>query len=126
MKDVKTPRPAMALLWVALGAVPGALLRWALANTLIANTLGCFVVGASGLLDSPSPRRVLLVGVGFAGSLTTFSTWVLQLVVHLQKGQWEALLSQILQDGALGLAGLLLGATLHRQRGRLSQRLLKR
>ncbi|MFM7640383.1 MAG: FluC/FEX family fluoride channel [Cyanobium sp.] len=126
MKKVKIPGPAMALLWVALGAVPGVLLRWLLANTLIANTLGCFVVGASGLLDSPSPRRMLLVGVGFAGSLTTFSTWVLQLVVHLQNGQWEALLSQILRDGALGLVGILLGATLHRQRSRLSQRLLKR
>lgn len=126
MKKVKIPGPAMALLWVALGAVPGVLLRWLLANTLIANTLGCFVVGVSGLLDSPSPRRMLLVGVGFAGSLTTFSTWVLQLVVHLQNGQWEALLSQILRDGALGLVGILLGATLHRQRSRLSQRLLKR
>lgn len=120
------PGPAMALLWVALGAVPGALLRWALANTLVANTLGCFVVGASGLLDSPSTRRMLLVGVGFAGSLTTFSTWVLQLAAHLQRGHGEALLGQILRDGAMGVGAMLMGAALHRQADRLSRRRLKR
>ncbi|MFN9629077.1 MAG: fluoride efflux transporter FluC [Cyanobacteriota bacterium] len=110
-----------ALLWVALGAIPGALLRWSLANTLLANTLGCFVVGASGLLTSPSPRRRLLVGIGFAGSLTTFSTWILSLVVHLQQHQWAELLLLILRDGVFGLGALGFGAALHRllQRQRL-------
>lgn len=105
----------MALVWIALGAVPGSLLRWSLANTLVANTLGCFVVGASGLLGSASTRRRLLVGIGFAGSLTTFSTWILELVALLQGGQWPLLLSQIVRDGSLGLAALLLGTTLHRR-----------
>lgn len=126
MSRERLARPAMALLWVALGAAPGALLRWSLANILVANTLGCFVVGASGLLESASTRRRLLVGVGFAGSLTSFSTWVLTLLRHLQRGEWEALLSQIVRDGAMGLAAILLGAALYRQRGRLSPRRLKR
>lgn len=103
------------LLWVALGAIPGALLRWGLPGTMVANTLGCFVFGAAGLLDSPSSRRRWLVGVGFASSLTTFSSWILELVRHLDAGQWAALLEQILRDGALGLAALQLGATLHRR-----------
>lgn len=103
------------LLWVALGAIPGALLRWVLPSTLVANTLGCFVFGAAGLLDSPSSRHRWLVGVGFASSLTTFSSWMLELVRHLDAGQWAALLGQILRDGALGLAALQLGATLHRR-----------
>lgn len=109
-----------ALFWVALGAFPGALLRWVLPSTLAANTLGCFVFGAAGLLDSPSNRRRWLVGVGFASSLTTFSTWILELVRHLEAGQWEALLVQILRDGVLGLGALQLGSTLH---GRLQRRL---
>ena len=103
------------LLWVALGASPGALLRWGLPGTMVANTLGCFVFGAAGLLDFPSSRRRWLVGVGFASSLTTFSSWILELVRHLDAGQWAALLEQILRDGALGLAALQLGATLHRR-----------
>lgn len=104
----------MALVWVALGAIPGGLLRWALANTPAANTLGCFVVGASGLLRSSSPRRKLLVGIGFAGSLTTFSTWMLDLVVLCRGGQWGELVGQIIRDGALGVGALLLGAALAR------------
>ena len=102
-------------LWVALGAIPGALLRWLLPSTLAANTLGCFVFGAAGLLSSPSGRRRWLVGVGFASSLTTFSSWILELVRHLEAGHWEALLGQILRDGILGLGALQLGATLHRR-----------
>ncbi len=110
-----SPKPAMVLFWVALGAIPGALLRWALASTTLANTLGCFVVGASGLLGSPPARRTLVLGIGFAGSLTTFSTWVLSLVEHLQRDQWGELLLQILRDGAMGVGALGVGAALHRQ-----------
>lgn len=116
-------RRAKALLWVALGAIPGALLRWSLANTVLANTLGCFVVGASGLLGPATDRRRLLMGIGFAGSLTSFSTWVLALVVHLQQGQWAELLSQILRDGALGVGALLLGAEVPPRLRRLRDRL---
>lgn len=105
--------------WVALGAIPGSLLRWWLDNILLANTLGCFVVGAAGLLGTPSTRRRLLVGMGFAGSLTSFSTWMFVLLSHLQRGQWGDLLGQILRDGLLGGGALLLGAEAHRQ---LSQR----
>jgi fluoride ion exporter CrcB/FEX len=57
----------------------------------------------------------LLVGIGFAGSLTTFSTWVLSLVEHLQRGQWGELLLQILRDGAMGVGALGVGAALDRQ-----------
>jgi CrcB protein len=106
-----------ALLWVALGAIPGALLRWVLPSTVAANTLGCFVFGAAGLLSSPSSRRRWLVGVGFASSLTTFSTWILELVRHLEAGQWPSLLRLILRDGVLGLVALQLGATLHGRAG---------
>lgn len=102
-------------LWVAMGAIPGALLRWLLPSTVAANSLGCFVFGAAGLLNSPPGRRRWLVGVGFASSLTTFSSWMLELVQHLDAGQWEALLGQILRDGVLGLGALQLGATLHRR-----------
>lgn len=108
----------VAMVWVAVGAIPGALLRWWLANLLVANTLGCLVVGASGLLETPSTRRRLLVGMGFAGSLTSFSSWVFALLSDLQRGQWADLPGQILRDGLLGVGALLLGAEAHRRLSR--------
>jgi len=112
--------------WVALGAIPGSLLRWWLDNILLANTLGCFVVGAAGLLGTPSTRRRLLVGMGFAGSLTSFSSWVFALLSDLQRGQWADLLGQILRDGVLGVGALLLGAEAHRRLSRLRAGRLRR
>jgi non-ribosomal peptide synthetase component E (peptide arylation enzyme) len=40
MRDSDGPGWGMALVWVALGAIPGALLRWALANLLVAEGIG--------------------------------------------------------------------------------------
>ena len=92
------------LLLVALGAVPGALLRWQLAlhladQNLVANTLGSALLGFVAGLPA-APRRQLLLGVGFCGSLTTFSSWMLDAVRQLGVGEIK---------GAAGLIGLTLG-----------------
>ena len=102
------------LLLVGLGAIPGALLRWQSAvqlgpwlggsagADLLVNVVGSFVLG---FLAGPIPRRtglVLLVGIGFCGSLTTFSSWILDVVKLLEKGQ-------PLGSGLLVLVSLLLG-----------------
>jgi CrcB protein len=118
-------RMVAALLWVALGAIPGALLRWSLANLLVANTLGCFVVGGAGLMGSPSTRRTLVVGIGFAGALTSFSTWVLALLALLQRGQWADVLLLVLRDGLLGVAALRLGMVAHRRWQARGRRLVR-
>ena len=92
------------LLLVALGAVPGALLRWQLAlhladQNLVANTLGSALLGFVAGLPA-APRRQLLLGVGFCGSLTTFSSWMMDAVRQLGVGEIK---------GAAGLIGLTLG-----------------
>ena len=92
------------LLLVALGAVPGALLRWQLSlhltdQNLLANVLGAACLGFLGGLPA-APRRQLLVGVGFCGSLTTFSSWMLDAVRLLASGDVAS---------AAGLIGLTLG-----------------
>ena len=107
------------LLLVALGAVPGALLRWQLAlhladQNLVANTLGSALLGFVAGLPA-APRRQLLLGVGFCGSLTTFSSWMLDAVRQLGVGEIKS---------AAGLIGLTLGlglgaAALGFQLGRL-------
>ena len=92
------------LLLVALGAVPGALLRWQLAvhlqdRNVLVNTLGAAILGLLAGLPA-APRRQLLVGIGFCGSVTTFSSWMLAAMKRLGDGDWAA---------ALGLIGLTLG-----------------
>jgi len=84
------------LLLVAAGAVPGALLRWQAAvqlgpwiggnagADLLVNLVGSFVLG---FLAGPIPRRtslVLCLGIGFCGSLTTFSSWMLDVARLLE------------------------------------------
>ena len=92
------------LLLVAAGAVPGAVLRWQVAlhvgdQNLLVNVLGAALLGL--LAGRPAaPRRQLLVGIGFCGSLTTFSSWTLAAMKQLSAGDWAA---------ALGLIGLTLG-----------------
>ena len=92
------------LLLVGAGAVPGALLRWQLAlnlgdQNLLVNVLGAAILGFLAGLPA-APRRQLLLGIGFCGSVTTFSSWMLAAMKHLSSGDWAA---------ALGLIGLTLG-----------------
>ena len=92
------------LLLVGVGAVPGALLRWQLAlylwdQNLLVNLLGAALLGLLAGLPA-APRRQLLLGIGFCGSLTTFSSWMLAAMKPLSSGDWAS---------ALGLIGLTLG-----------------
>ena len=91
------------LLLVGVGAVPGALLRWQFLHlgdqNLLVNGLGTALLGLLAGLPA-APRRQLLLGIGFCGSLTTFSSWMLAAMKHLSSGDWAA---------ALGLIGLTLG-----------------
>lgn len=83
------PRP-QELLLVALGAVPGALLRWQLHLDPLANLLGCLLIGMSLALQPPRPRLILLLAIGFCGSLTTFSGWIAALATALRQGSGGA------------------------------------
>ena len=97
-------REGEELLWVAFGAVPGALLRWQVGGSLadqnvVVNVLGAALLGW--LAGQPAaPRRQLLLGIGFCGSLTTFSSWMLDAVHLISGGHWGS---------ALGLIGVTLG-----------------
>ena len=92
------------LLLVGVGAVPGALLRWQVAlylgdQNLLVNVLGAPLLGLLAGLPA-APRRQLLLGIGFCGSLTTFSSWMLAAMQYISVGDWAS---------ALGLIGLTLG-----------------
>ena len=75
------------LLFIAMGAVPGALIRWQVNNDLAVNVLGSAVLGI--LLGlSCRPRLQLFLGVGFCGSLTTFSGWIYACIHLFAIGLW--------------------------------------
>ena len=78
----------MTPVWVALGALAGAPLRlladrWAVARrghssvlgTLSVNVVGSALLGVLLGLRHVSPAVLALVGTGFCGTLTTFSTF---------------------------------------------------
>ena len=115
------------LLLVAVGAVPGALLRWQFSVVLhdrdvLVNVFGSLILGL--LLGLPyRPRLQLLAGIGFCGSLTTFSSWMVNSVDLIDSGDPLAALGLIGMTLGLGLGGAALGLLIGRNISALVLRL---
>ncbi len=127
-------RAARDLLLVAAGAVPGALLRWRLEDVgkglegvpnglieadLVANLIGTFLIGVIAGQRPPRPRLILLGGIGFCGSLTTFSSWMLEISLALRRGRPGEALAVVMISLIGGLAVVTLGLAVGRWLGRL-------
>ena len=120
---------ARGVMLVGLGAVPGAWLRLRLVNhfepvvprkhwgTFAVNLVAAFGLGLVAGLSASAPSQadaslfaplLLLIATGFFGSLSTFSTFAVELLNTLRSRQWlEALVlaaGSIL--GGLGAAAL--------------------
>ena len=102
---------------VGLGAIPGAWLRLKLVNhfepmlpkkhwgTFLVNVIASFALGlVLALVErcSSSTGIALLMGVGFFGSLSTFSTFVVELLNELRAGH-------VLAAAALALISIVAG-----------------
>ena len=118
---------------VASGAIPGALLRWQLVEwlgpqigfhsgaNLIVNLIGCWLLG---VLSGPIPHRttlLLALGIGFCGSLTTFSGWILDLASLQGRGQGLGALALLVSSLGLGLLAALGGKAMSRRLFRARQ-----
>lgn len=108
-------------LLVALGAAVGAPLRYLVnqevrarlggtpvAGTLVVNVVGSFVLGAvvgAGLGTAP----LALVGIGFCGALTTFSTLALELWDAMADDRYAHAVANVALSLTLGLGAAWLG-----------------
>ena len=83
--------------------------QFPIATTLI-NVLGSLILGC--LAGSASDRTqaiYLLLGVGFCGGFTTFSTFSLELVEQLQRGKIGLAMLECVMNVALGVGALYVG-----------------
>lgn len=113
------------LRYVAVGGAIGALVRWQILDyvgdaqtaTIIAlNVVGSVLLGV--LVGARRTRRhrakitqnqFMLVGTGFCGGLTTFSTFALEVATNLDDGAILAALSTMFITGGVTVLGAGLG-----------------
>ena len=121
------PRHKMALLLIVMvGGALGTGARYLLANwfnswakgfplgTLVINVSGSFVLAvAFALIRERLPPEydswLLLIGTGFCGGYTTFSTFELETFQLARDGSWLPALANVVGSVAAGFAGVLLG-----------------
>ncbi len=117
-------RTEIELLLIGIGGAIGALSRYGIGElskrffpgtfpwgTLIANLMGCFLIGlilGSGQASKSDPIR-FGIGVGFLGALTTFSTFSAETVNHFNEGDWRTAFSNVIANLVLGLVLVFLG-----------------
>jgi fluoride exporter len=115
----------MTALLVVLGGAVGAPLRYLLDQvvsgrrpgrfpwgTLCVNVVGSLVLGAVvGAVGASDGSRwvTTLVGTGFCGALTTFSTFGFETVRLVEDGEWRAAAANVTASLALGLAACAAG-----------------
>ncbi len=85
--------------------------------TFFINMLGCFLIGlvfsVASIKASFSPALKLGLMVGFLGGFTTFSSYCLESLVLLEKGDWKEAIGSLVLQPVLGLVltgiGMILG-----------------
>ncbi len=81
-------------------------------GTFTVNVVGSFLLGAIGaaVLVQDAPAWVLtLVGTGFCGALTTFSTFGFETVRLVEDGSWREAALNVVASLAVGLGACALG-----------------
>jgi CrcB protein len=113
----------MSWLLVVLGGAVGAPVRYLVdravatrtrsvlpLGTLLVNVVGCFMLGCLAGVASDDVR--LLLGTGFCGALTTFSTFGYETSRLASEGSERAALTNVVLSVGLGLGGAALGVSL--------------
>jgi CrcB protein len=122
--------PAGVVAAVAVGGAVGTILRAALAralpppatgfplDTFLVNVIGCLVLGlvvvAAMERGTPSPYFRPLVGTGFCGGMTTFSTLVVETDLLIKAGAVGLAFGYLAASLVAGLAATRLGMVVAR------------
>ena len=93
---------------IAIGAVPASIFRWQIDQILVVNIIGCFLLGFINTLPI-SRNSKLIFGVGFCGSLTTFSGWTFQLFELISQGSYKLFFLNSVSTVVIGLLSVGLG-----------------
>lgn len=117
---------------VGVGGAVGSILRYSIgvwlgqistsfafpAATTSINVLGSLVLGlVAGSVGDRTQAIYLLMGVGFCGGFTTFSTFSLELVEQLQQGRIGIALVECVLNVVLGVSALYAGLWLCQVKG---------
>ena len=119
------------IIWIAIAGAMGAVCRWGISRagyallgggfawgTLIANAMGCFLLGFLmhfGLIsDRLSAEARTAVAVGFLGALTTFSAFSYETIGYIEDGVWALAIANIGANLFIGLGATLAGLVLAR------------
>ncbi len=109
----------MSFVLVFIGGGLGALLRYLMSlgvgsawdgsfplGTFLINLIGCFCIGAlAGLAERTpvDPQTRLFLQTGILGGFTTFSSFGLETVQLVNKGEWGTAVTYVLGSNLLGL-----------------------
>jgi fluoride exporter len=120
-----------AYLWVSLGGVVGASMRYALSRyaakilspnfpygTLLINVTGSLLLGWFMIWTTEralaDPRWRLFVAIGFCGSYTTFSSYAFESFAYLEQGHYALFATNVIGNNLLCLLAVLAGAAIAR------------
>ena len=95
-------------LLISIGAIPGALSRWQIDEMFVVNIIGCFCLGFINSLDI-SEKYKLMIGVGFCGSITTFSGWSYYLYELLSQGLYKFFVLNSISIVLIGVFAMYIG-----------------
>lgn len=120
-----------AYLWVSLGGIVGASMRFALSRfaakiispnfpygTLLINVSGSLVLGWFMIWTTErviaDPRWRWFLAIGICGSFTTFSSYAFESFAYFEQGHWALFASNVIANNVLCLLAIVAGAALAR------------